>query len=231
MTPARGERNGFRLWRLALLTGVSVLTGLVGSGTAADDLPTIAKEIKISVPVLTNTLSVQMESSLNTQYATDQTPDPSAGTLQLGTMTLKEGIRYPAFWGEIASGNSIGGNLAPSAKNGFPMLSPNSAYLTTWLTKPLASVNLDLTHTYLIESATDQLAVGVSKSFFAFRNSFCFSVGERLVSDLENQVWSSTTKLSVDYGWNRWGFSMSVEQRQDPRLTDQSVWTAIKTKF
>ena len=211
---------------------VSVTVWRATDTTATDNLLATDKEIKITVPVLTNSLPVQLGSSLSTQYVADQSPDPAAGMLHLGNMTLEEGIRYPSLIGEIYSGNSLGEKLTPAGKDGFPMLSPNSTYLTSWLTKQWASVDLSLAHLHLIERPEDQLTVGVTKAFFALNKRLSFSLGEHLFSDLDNRYWSRTTDMSLGYsGRKYWDFSMSLEQRQDPRVTEQSVWATLKTKF
>ena len=223
---------------MKLVNIISVIAFAVGSvwvgGTRvaqADNLLATDKEIKFSVPMHPDSLPVQFGSSLSTQYASDQTPDPAAGMLRLGSMALEEGIRYPSLPGDIYSGNSIGEKLLPSAKYGLPVMSPNSAYLTSWLTQPWASVNLNLAHIHQIEKTDDQLSVGVAKAVSIMHNALSFSVGEYLVSELDNRYWSRTTNLSMDYWWQRWDFSMSIEQRQDSSLCEQSVWAAIKKKF
>jgi len=197
----------------------------------ADNLVTTDKEIKINIPVLTNSIPVQLGSSLNTQYTADLTPDPSAGMLHLGTVTVEESIRYPSLFDDIYSGNSIGDKLLPSAKDGFSMLNPTSVYLSSWLTKQWASVTLSLSQTHLIERPDDQMAVGISKAVAVLHNTLFFNVGEYLLDDLNSRYWSRTTNLSMDYGWKRWDISMVVERRQDPNLSEHSVWATIKTKF
>ena len=212
---------------LAVGTALFVATGVV----VADNLIATDKEVKINVPVLTNSLPVQFGSSLSTQYTSDQTPDPSAGIMHLGTMTLEEGIRYPSLIGEIYARNSIGEKLMPTLNDRLPMMSPNSAYLTSWLTKQWASVNLSLSHIHLIERPDNQLAGGVSKAVTVLHGMLSFTMGEYLFSDLDNRYWSRTTDLSMDYNWKRWDFSMSIEQQQDLNLSYNSVQAAIKTKF
>jgi hypothetical protein len=212
-----------------LTIGVAVSIGARGVG--ADNLSATDKELKISVPVLTNTLPVQLGSSFSTQYATDRTPDPSAGMLHLGGMTLEEGIQYPSLFGDVYSENSIGQKLTPSAKDGFPTMNPNSAYLTSWFNKQWASVNLNFTHTHLIEQSDNQLAVGVSKTISVLHDTLALSLGEHMVSDLDTHYLSRVMDLSVDYGWKSWNLSLSIEQRQDLNLIEHSVWTALKSKF
>ena len=151
--------------------------------------------------------------------------------LHLGNMALEEGIRYPSLVGEIYSGNSIGEKLIPSLNDGLPMRSPNSTYLTSWLTKQWASINLSLTHTHLIERPDDQLVGGVSKAVSVLHGMLSFTAGEYLFSDLDNRYWSRATDLSMDYGWKRWDLSLSIEQRQDLNTSKHSVQATVKTRF
>ena len=111
------------------------------------------------------------------------------------------------------------------------MANPNSAYLTSWLSKQWASVDLSLAHVHLIEKPDEQLAAGISKAVAVLHTALFLSVGEYLFNDLSNRYWSRTTDMALGYGWKRWDFSMSIEQRQDPILRDQSVWATIKTNF
>ena len=217
--------------RYICIVALAISAVLSRTGLAVDTMLATDKEVKINVPVLTNSLPVQLGSSLNTQYATDLTPDPSAGVLHLGTMTVEEAVRYPALIGDIYLGNSIGEKLMPSAKDGFPTMNPSTAYLTSWLNKQWASVNLNLAYVHPIEKPEDQLSVGVSRTFTTLINRLSVSVGAYLFSDLDNRDWSHTTNLSMDYWWKCWDFSMFVERRQDLNLSEHSVWTAIKTKF
>ena len=198
---------------------------------AADILLATDNEVRISVPVFQDSLPVQVGSSLNTQYVVDQIPNPSAGMLRLGNLAIEEGIHYPALIGGIYSGTSIGEKLLPSTRTGLPSTSPDSAYLTSWLNKQWAGVNLNLAHIHLIERNNNQLAISVSRTFSAVKNNLCFSVGEYLFSDLENHYWSRTTDLSLDYWWKLWNFALSAEQRQDANLNEHSVWAAIKRIF
>lgn len=214
---------------IGLVVSAVVCAGTDGVG--ADNLLATDKDVKINVPLLPSSLPVQLQSSLTTQYTANQTPDPAAGMLHVGDTALEEGIRYPALVGEIYSGNSIGGKLMPSGKDVFPMANPNSAYLTSWLSKQWASVDLSLAHVHMIEKPDEQVAVGMSKAVAVLQPALFLSVGEYLFNDLSNRYWSRTTDLTLDYGWKRWDFSMFIEQRQDPILRDQSVWATIKTKF
>ena len=214
---------------IGLVVSAAVCAGTGGVG--ADNLLATDKDVKINVPLLPSSLPVQLQSSLSTQYTADQTPDPAAGLLHVGSTALEEGIRYPALVGEIYSGNSVGGKLLPSGRDGFPMANPNSAYLTSWLSKQWASVDLSLAHVHLIEKPDEQLAAGISKAVAVLHTALFLSVGEYLFNDLSNRYWSRTTDMALGYGWKRWDFSMSIEQRQDPILRDQSVWATIKTNF
>ena len=183
------------------------------------------------MPVLTTTLPVQLGSSLSTQYAADYIPDSSAGLLRLQAVILEQGIRYPSPWGGINWGNAIGEKLSPEVIDRFSMINPNSAYVTSWLTKQWASVDLSLSQTHLIETPNDQLTVGVSRAIYLIQNKVTVNIGEHLWTDLENRLWSRTTDVSMDYGWENWELSLSIEHREDPRVNAQSIWTAIKTKF
>ena len=222
------KRSG-HIWIIVWALGSAIYSEF--SAVRADTLLATDKELKLNVPVLTNALPVQLGSSLSTQYAADYTPDPSAGMLRLETLTFEEGVRYPSLWGGIYSGNAIGEKLMPSLKEGFPMANPNSAYLTSWLNKQWASVNLSLSHFHQLEKPDDQLALGVSRALYVFQNSVCLSVGESIFNEIETRYWSRTTDLSLAYRWKTWDVSLSLEQRQDPQLSSQSVWTAVKMKF
>ena len=213
---------------LSVLALTAALSGGVG---AADNLLATDKEIKMSVPVPASPLPVQLISTLSTQYAAEPSPDPAGGMLRLGNMVLEEGVSYPVLPGDVYSGNSVGGKLMPSAKDGFPMASPNSTYFTSWLNKQWATVNLSLAHTHLIEKPEDQMVVGASKGVSVLRNALFLSVGEYLFNDLNTRYWSRTTDLAVDYGWKNWAFSMLVQQREDPSLREHSVWAAINKTF
>ena len=113
----------------------------------------------------------------------------------------------------------------------FSMANPNSAYVTSWLTKQWASVDLSLSQTHLIETPNNQLTVGVSRAIYLIQNKVTVNIGEHLWTDLENRLWSRTTDVSMDYGWKSWDLSLSIEHREDPRVNTQSIWTAVKTKF
>ena len=213
------------------ISGLALSIVLGGRVGAADNLLATDKEIKMSVPAPSTPLPVHLVSSLSTQYAPEPSPDPAGGMLRLGKMALEEGVSYPVLAGEIYSGNSVGEKLMPSAKDGFPMASPNSTYLTSWLNKQWATVNLSLAHTHLIEKPEDQMVVGASKGVSVLRNALFLSVGEYLFSDLNTRYWSRTTDLAVDYGWKNWAFSMLVQQREDPSLREHTIWAAINKKF
>ena len=212
-----------------LTIGVAVSIG--AGGVWADNFSATDKELKISMPVLTNTLPIQLGSSFSTQYATDRTPDPSAGMLHLQTVIFEQGIRYPSLWSELSWGNSVGEKLNPEVSDRFSMANPNSAYVTSWLTKQWASVDLSLSQTHLIETPNNQLTVGVSRAIYLIQNKVTVNIGEHLWTDLENRLWSRTTDVSMDYGWKSWDLSLSIEHREDPRVNTQSIWTAVKTKF
>ena len=81
------KRSG-HIWIIIWALGSALYSEL--SAVQADTLLATDKELKLNVPVLTNTLPVQLGSSLSTQYAADYTPDPSAGMLRLETLTLEE---------------------------------------------------------------------------------------------------------------------------------------------
>ena len=217
------------IWVLALAVSAAVCVST--NAVATDGLTVTDKKITISGPVLPSSLPVQMGSSLNTQYAALRSPDPAAGTLRLETLTVEEGVRYPAFWGDVYSGSSVGEKLMPSGRDSFALLNPNNAYLTSWLNKQWASVDLSLAQVHRIEKSEDQLAVGVSKSVSVLHDAMFLSVGECWFDDLSNRYWSRTMDLALGYRWKHWDFSMFIEQRQDPSLSAQSVWAAIKTKF
>ncbi|MEI6084207.1 MAG: hypothetical protein WCS70_07895 [Verrucomicrobiota bacterium] len=208
----------------------AVATSLTGMRVQAEEggLIVADKEIKLSVPVpLQSSFPLQLDSSLSTQYSVDS----SVGMLRLGNLILDQGLRYPPLFGDLYSGNSISANLMPSVNAGLPKTSVNSAYLTSWLNKQWASVNLSIAHTHLIEKSEEQLTYGIYKSVSVLNNSLFFSVGESLFNDLSNRYWYRTTNVSLDYAWKRWNLSMFVEQRSDASMREQSVWTSIKKRF
>lgn len=197
----------------------------------ADTIQASDKELKLNVPVLTNTLPVQLGSTLSTQYTADYIPDSSAGMLRLQAVILEQGIQYPSLWGGINGGNVIGEKLNSEVIDRFPTVNPNSAYVTSWLTKQWASVDLSLSQTHWIETPNDQLTVGISRAIHLIQKKVTMNIGEHLWTDLENRFWSRTTDVSMDYGWKSWDLFLSIEHREDPRVNTQSIWTAIKTKF
>ena len=204
---------------------------VAGGAWAADNLPVPDQTFKVNVPVGGNPLEIQLQSKLSTLYAAEPTPDAAAGMLRVGTVALEQGVRYPSVLGDFYSGNSVGEKLLPSGKDGFPMMNPDSTYLTSWLNKQWATVNLNLAHTHQLEKTGDQVVMGASKAVTVLKDSLFFSVGEYLFNDLNTRYWSRTTDLMLDYGWQHWNFSMAIEQREDPSLRAQSVWAAIKKKF
>ena len=204
---------------------------VTGGAWAADNLPATDKAFTLNLPVVTNSLELQLQSRLSALYAAEPTPDAAAGMLRLGNVGLEEGVRYPSIFGGIYSGNSIGEKLLPSVRDGFPVVSPNNTYLSSWLNKQWATVNLNLAHTHQLEKTGDQLVAGASKAVTVWKDSLFFSAGEYLFNDLNTRYWSRTTDLVLDYGWQHWDFSMAIEQREDSSLRAQSVWAAIKTKF
>ena len=206
-------------------------TMVAGRTWAADPLPVTDKSFSINVPIAAQPLELQLHSSLSTLYAPEPAPDATAGMLRLANVALEEGVRYPSVGGGIYAGNSIGEKLLPSGKDGFPMMTPNNTYLTSWLNKQWATVSLNLAHTHQLEKTGDQLVAGASKAVAVFQDALFFSVGEYLVNDLNTRYWSRTTDLVLDYGWQHWDFSMAIEQREDSTLRAQSVWAAIKKKF
>ena len=219
-----------KLSRSIWIIAWAVSAGMAGGAWAADNrVPD--QTFKVNVPVGGNPLELQLQSKLSTQCAQEPTADAAAGLLRLGNVGLEEGVRYPSILGGIYLGNSLGEKLLPSVKDGFPMVSPDSTYLTSWLNKQWATVNLNLAHTHLLEKPGDQVVAGASKAVTVLKDSLFFSVGEYLFNDLNTGYWSRTTDLVLDYGWQHWDFSMAIEQREDSSLRAQSVWAAIKTKF
>ena len=216
---------------LLAVLAISTITGIALTLTRADTIQASDKELKLNVPVLTNALPVQLGSTLRTQYAADYIPDSSAGMLHLQAVIFEQGIRYPSLWSDLSWGNSVGEKLNPEVSDRFSMANPNSAYVTSWLTKQWASVDLSLSQTHLIETPNNQLTVGVSRAIYLIQNKVTVNIGEHLWTDLENRLWSRTTDVSMDYGWKSWDLSLSIEHREDPRVNTQSIWTAVKTKF
>jgi hypothetical protein len=216
-----------RDWAVA----VAIITVWCGTGVEAESTALVVaeKEIKINVPVqLPRSLPLQLASNLKTQYSPDHS---SERTVRLGKMTLEAGIQYPSLVGGVYCGNSLGETLLPSGRDSAPSISPNGAYLTTWLNKQWGSVNLSLAHIRLIDESADQLAVGVYKAVSVLQSALFLGVGAYLFNDLSTGYWSRTTDLSLDYNWKRWVFSLFVEHREESSLREQSVWTTIKTKF
>ena len=135
---------------LLAVLAISTITGIALTLTRADTIQASDKELKLNVPVLTNALPVQLGSTLRTQYAADYIPDSSAGMLHLQAVIFEQGIRYPSLWSDLSWGNSVGEKLNPEVSDRFSMANPNSAYVTSWLTKQWASVDLSLSQTHLI---------------------------------------------------------------------------------
>ena len=208
-----------------------VSAGGAGGAWAADNLPVPDQTFKVKVPLGGNPLELQLQSKLSTLYAAEPTPDAAAGMVRVGTVALEEGVRYPAVLGDIYSGNSVSEKLLPSGKDGFPMVNPDSTYLTSWLNKQWATVDLNLTHMHQLGKPGDQVVMGASKAMTVWKDSLFFSMGEYLFNDLNTRYWSRTTDLMLDYGWQHWDFSMAIEQREDSSVRAQSVWAAIKKKF
>jgi len=214
-----------------LVVGAFVVATAMCVGVQAEDGPLVVadNEIKINVPVPVEvSLPVKMGSSLSAQYV----PAPAAGeAVQLGKLVLEQSFRYPPLLGDVYSGNSIGKDLTPVRPAGRAKAGGDSPYVTSWLNKQWAGVNLSLAHTHRIEQAADQLTGGIYKMVAALDNRLFFSVGEYLFNDLSNRYWYRTTALTMDYGWNHWNLSLFIEHREAPRLREQSVWATIKKQF
>lgn len=219
-------------WRSRGALIVTVVAALVfKTGALCADTNTLTaddRSISFALPVAPHgPLPVTVGSTLTTQYQANQLD----GILQLGRMTLEEGIKYPPLFASIYAGTTLGQTLITSLRDSTPVGSDNRVYLTNWLSKQWAGMSFSLAHTYQLETDSAQLTYGISKTFAPFRNNLYVSIGEYIFTEVGARYSYRTTDLSVAYHWKQWKMSAFAEDRSDSYTNDRWVGAQVKKSF
>jgi hypothetical protein len=206
-----------------------MLTAWTGSRADTDSLTADDKLIKFNfLTPDANPLPLAVGSNLSTQYTADQFDD----VLQLGRMNMEEGVKFPAVFSGIAAGSTLGETVFSSVRDGTtPVGTDNRLYVTNWLNKQWAGVNLCLAHTHEIERPEEDLTYGLSKSFNPLNKNLSVTVGEYVFTEMGAHYSYRTADLSIAYGWKRWGLCVYAEDYRDTYTRGQLVGAQIKNSF
>ena len=219
-----------RRWDIVAVLLITAATWLAGTPLMAADTNLVVndKEIRFGLPAtMTDPLPLHLSPGLKTEYTADR-----AGDCKIEKMVVEEGLKYPTLWGGIHAGSTVGETVLTAVPEPHAVEVENRAYLTTWLSKDWAGVNLSVTHTHFIERIQEQVAYGLSKAFSPFTmKNLSFSVGEYLLNDVGTRYWYRSTNLSLDWGWRLWGLSLFAEQQGDTSVQERSAGIQVKSRF